>query len=136
MNTENRKVLDMLAEGKLSSADAERLLSKLAGSAEGELKRESDDVGTPGTGPLRYLRVVVDSKDGDNVNLRVPLGLLRTGIQLSTMLPLLAGDKLKACGVDLSHLAGLSGAELTDELRHIEVNVDSPNGDTVRVFCE
>ena len=61
MNTENRKVLDMLAEGKLSSADAERLLSKLAGSAEGEMKRASDDVGTPGTGPLRYLRVVVDS---------------------------------------------------------------------------
>ena len=34
MDTEHRKVLDMLAEGKVSAADAERLLSKLAGSAE------------------------------------------------------------------------------------------------------
>ena len=136
MNTEHRKVLDMLAEGKLSSADAERLLSKLAESAGGETKRESDDVGTPGTGPLRYLRVVVDSQEGDKVNLRVPLGLLRTGIQLSAMLPLLAGDKLKASGVDLSHLSGLSGDELIDEMRNLEVNVDSTNGDTVRVFCE
>ena len=135
MNTECRKVLDMVAGGKLSSADAERLLSKLAESAEDETKRPSGD-GTTGTDPLRYLRVVVDSQEGDKVNVRVPLGLLRTGIQLSAMLPLLAGDKLKASGIDLSHLTGLSGDELLDELRHLEVNVDSTNGDTVRVFCE
>ena len=136
MNNDRRKVLDMLAEGKLSSADAERLLGKLAESAEDETKRESADAGPPGTSPLRYLRVVVDSQDGDNVNVRVPLGLLRTGIQLSGMLPLMAADKLKASGVDLSQLALLSGDELTEELRHLEVNVDSSNGDTVRVFCE
>ena len=132
MNTECRKVLDMVAGGKLSSADAERLLSKLAESAEDETKRPSGD-GTTGTDPLRYLRVVVDSQEGDKVNVRVPLGLLRTGIQLSAMLPLLATSRRV---IDLSHLTGLSGDELLDELRHLEVNVDSTNGDTVRVFCE
>ena len=135
MNTEYRKVLDMVAGGKLSSTDAERLLSKLAESAEDETKRASGD-GTKRTDPLRYLRVVVDSQESDKVNVRVPLGLLRTGIQLSAMLPLMASDKLKASGIDLSHLTGLSGDELIDELRQLEVNVDSTNGDTVRVFCE
>ena len=64
------------------------------------------------------------------------MGLLRTGIKLSTMIPILAGDKLKESGFDLSHLSNLSGDELINELRDLKVDVDSPNGDTVRVFCE
>ena len=136
MDTEHRKVLDMLAEGKISAADAERLLSKLAGSAEDLTIETPADETTTGSRPLKYLRVVVDSTNGDKVNVRVPMGLLRTGIKLSTMIPILAGDKLKESGFDLSHLSNLSGDELIDELRDLKVDVDSPNGDTVRVFCE
>ena len=136
MDTEHRKVLDMLAEGKISAADAERLLSKLAGSAEDLTIETPADETTTSSRPLKYLRVVVDSTNGDKVNIRVPMGLLRTGIKLSTMIPILAGDKLKESGIDLSHLSNLSGDELIDELRDLKVDVDSPNGDTVRVFCE
>ncbi len=136
MDTEHRKVLDMLAEGKISAADAERLLSKLAGSAEDLTIETPADETTTSPRPLKYLRVVVDSTNGDKVNVRVPMGLLRTGIKLSTMIPILAGDKLKESGIDLSHLSNLSGDELIDELRDLKVDVDSPNGDTVRVFCE
>ena len=136
MDTEHRKVLDMLAEGKISAADAERLLSKLAGSAEDLTIETPADETTTSSRPLKYLRVVVDSTNADKVNVRVPMGLLRTGIKLSTMIPILAGDKLKESGIDLSHLSNLSGDELIDELRDLKVDVDSPNGDTVRVFCE
>ncbi len=136
MDTEHRKVLDMLAEGKISAADAERLLSKLPGSAEDLTIETPADETTTSSRPLKYLRVVVDSTNGDKVNIRVPMGLLRTGIKLSTMIPILAGDKLKESGIDLSHLSNLSGDELIDELRDLKVDVDSPNGDTVRVFCE
>ena len=85
---------------------------------------------------MKYLRVVIDSKGGDKVNVRVPLGLLRTGIKLSTMIPSVAGEKLKASGVDLSHLANLSGDELIEELRDLKIEVDSTGGDKVRIFCE
>jgi hypothetical protein len=126
----------MLAEGKISAADAERLLSKLAGSAQDVTTETPADETSTSAKPLKYLRVVVDSKDGDKVNVRVPMDLLRTGIKLSTMIPILAGDKLKESGIDLSHLSNLSGDELIDELRDLKVDVDSTNGDTVRVFCE
>ena len=36
--------------------------------------------------------MLVNSNGGDTVNVRVPLGLLRTGIKLSTMVPAAAGD--------------------------------------------
>ena len=137
MNTERRKVLDMLAGGRISAEDADRLLSKLAGSADGAATAEPANAVVPRPRGLKYLRVVINSRDeGDKVNIRVPLGLLRTGIKLSTMVPGVAGDKLKASGVDLSHLSSLSGDELIDELRDLEVDIDSGDGDKVRVFCE
>ncbi len=85
-------------------------------------------------GPLKYLRVVVDGKD--KVNVRVPIGLLRTGIKLTTLLPPRASDRLAQQGIDLSHLKNLDGEELMDALRELSVDVDSENGDTVHVFCE
>ncbi len=133
MSEERKKVLSMLAEGKVGVGDAERLLSKLEGSAGGASTGEPPDAA--GSTP-KYLRVVVDGKDGNKVNIRVPLGLLRTGIKLSTMVPIMACERLKATGIDLSHLSSLSGDELIEELRDLKVDVDSPDGDKVRVFCE
>ena len=132
MSEERKKVLSMLAEGKVAVGDAERLLSKLDGSAGGA----STEPTAAATSTLKYLRVVVDGKDGNKVNVRVPLGLLRTGIKLSTMVPIMAGERLKNSGIDLSHLSSLSGDELIEELRDLKVDVDSPDGDTVRIFCE
>ena len=132
MSEERKKVLSMLAEGKVAVGDAERLLSKLEGSAGGA----STEPTAAAASTLKYLRVVVDGKDGNKVNVRVPLGLLRTGIKLSTMVPIMAGERLKNSGIDLSHLSSLSGDELIEELRDLKVDVDSPDGDKVRVFCE
>jgi hypothetical protein len=131
MDTERKKVLDMLAGGRISTEDAERLLNKLDGASDGGAHADAHP-----SGPLKYLRVLIDGKTGDKVNVRVPLGLLRTGIKLSTMVPALAGDKLRESGIDLSHLSTLSGDELIEELRDLKVDVDSTTGDTVRVFCE
>ena len=62
MSEERKKVLGMLAGGQVELADAERLLSKLAGSAEGEPRVKPGDAA--GFTRLKYLRVVVDGKDG------------------------------------------------------------------------
>ena len=162
MSQERRRVLDLLAEGKITAEEAERLLEKLGQSHVGrsvfEAGRpgsESEDVssdppgsstGTPSEGPeyrqtgkagqVKYLRVVVDSSDGDKVNIRVPLALVRTGIKFHTMLPEEARQKLHSKGIDFSQLNGLQGEELMDALRELTVDVDSASGDVVRVFCE
>lgn len=136
MTAERTKILEMLAEGKVSVADAERLLGKLIGSDEEPPEGHDDGATRRDAPPLKHLRVVVDGADGDKVNLRVPIGLLRTGIKLSTMLPTEAGEKLAESGVDLSHLSSLAGDDLVEALRELKVEVDSGDGDTVRIFCE
>lgn len=140
MGNERKKVLEMLAEGKITVDDAERLIARLnAANAEldGEASSESNRGNDPGPKkPLKYLCVVVDGSDGDKVNIRVPLALVRTGIKLSTLMPSEASQKLAESGIDLSHLSGLDGEELIEALRDLKVDVDSHEGDTVRICCE
>ncbi len=135
MNNSRMKILEMLAEGKITADEASALLEKVNGSesaepAPGKEKPEG------GAGMPKYLRVVVDSADGDKVNVKVPMSLIRTGIKLSALMPADAADAVKEQGIDLSSLRDLPTEELIEALRELEVNVDSADGDTVRVFTE
>lgn len=147
MSQERRQVLQMLAQGKISPEDAERLLDKLAsitepadaaGAADPATETRDTTASPPPSGRNRpkYLRVVVDSTDGDKVNIRVPLGLIRAGMKLRAVMPEHARERLEERGLDLNHLSDLDGEELVDALRELSVDVDSDSGDKVRIFCE
>jgi hypothetical protein len=133
MNKERRQILDMLAQGKISSEDAERLLDKLGAD---ETSDTTVPLATGRSSKPKYLRVHVDSAEGDKVNVRVPLALIRTGIKLTAVLPNHVTERLGKEGVDLSKLSELEGDELYESLRELQVDVDSADGDVVRVFCE
>jgi len=78
----------------------------------------------------------VDSHDGDKVNVRVPLKLIKTGLVMAAVLPDDVCDKLGDNGIDLVKLGQLEGEDLTEAIRDLQVDVDSGDGDIVRVFCE
>ena len=61
---------------------------------------------------------------------------MRTGIKLSTMVPSKVSEKMKEKGIDLSPLSELQDEELMKALEELSVDVDSPDGDSVRIFCE
>lgn len=134
MSTERKNVLEMLAQGKISSTDADRMLDKLEGSVMGNTGAAMDTRAPHGT--PKFLRVVVGANDGDIVNIRLPLFLVRTGLKLSSMLPAKVSQRLAEKGIDLSQLSGLDGDELTQALRELTVDVQSRDGDNVRIFCE
>ena len=137
MSQERRKIIEMLAEGKITPDDAERLLDKLGQNPDRDHAAASGEVAErPRAGTPKYLRVVVNSTNNDHVNIRVPLALVRTGLKLSTMLPPHASEKLNEKGIDLSQLSELKGDELLEALRELTVDVKSGDGDTVRIFCE
>ena len=94
MKEERKKVLEMLSEGKISADEAERLLQAL------ETKTAEGSPQTALTETLnnlpKYLFVKVDSVDGDKVNIRVPLKLIKAGIKLQALLPQDAQEKVNA----------------------------------------
>lgn len=133
MREERKKILDMLAQGKISAEDAERLLDKLVDGEPADTE-ETPDADRPCK--VKFLRVHVDSTEGDKVNVRVPLALIGTGLKLSAVLPDEVAKKLGESGLDLGKLCELDSAELCEALRDLKVDVDSGDGDVVRVFCE
>ena len=128
------KILEMLSEGKITADEASSLLEKVS-AAENVTPSQPDEMPAGSSAP-RYLRVVVDSANGDKVNVKVPMSLLKTGIKLSALMPKDAAEAVMDQGIDLSMLRDLPTDELIDALRELEVNVDSADGDTVRVFTE
>lgn len=134
MNGSRMKILEMLAEGKITADEASALLEKVNVSEKPEAA--APESREPNKSMPRYLRVVVDSSDGDKVNVKVPMSLIRTGIKLSALMPADAADAVKEQGIDLSMLRDLPTDELIEALRELEINVDGADGDTVRVFTE
>ena len=138
MSTERMQILEMLAQGKITPADAERLLDKIgSGPAPNSEEAEPGPAADPDRGrKIRFFCIKAESSDGEHVNIRIPLAFVRAGIKLSTILPKGAGRQLEAKGIDLSHLNGLQGEQLMEALRELNINVDSTGGDTVRICCE
>jgi SHOCT-like domain len=143
MNEQRRQVLEMLAEGKITADEAERLIDALD-----REQPESPPGATPRPKPRpKYLRVVVNSEDdsgGDGpsrVNVRVPLQLLRAGVRLTSLIPPQAltqvNTKLHESGVpiDLTQLKPQHIEDLIEQLDELTVDVDEP-GTKVQVFCE
>lgn len=134
MNEERKQILEMLSQGKITAEDADRLLDKLQSCDAADSEAAATDEDRPPK--LKYLRVHVDTTDGDKVNIRIPLALIRTGIKLAALLPKDVNEKLDEKGVDLSMLSKLDTVELYETLGELKVDVDAGDGDTVRVFCE
>ncbi|MEV4258696.1 hypothetical protein AB0J52_36525 [Spirillospora sp. NPDC049652] len=143
MNEQRRQILQMLADGKITADEAERLLSAL----ERARPAAPPAAETPPKPRPKYLRVLVEAADGaggdepTRINIRIPLQLLRAGVRLASLVPPQALAKANAAldrsGVPID-LAELKPQHLEDLIEHLdEVLVDIDEADsTVQVFCE
>jgi hypothetical protein len=157
MNENRRQILEMLAAGKITADEAERLIAALeptsaatGGEFTGRIADSNgwpnSDKDTPVKTRLKYLRVLVESteKGGPTtVNVRVPMQLLRAGVRLASLIPQQAHDELDATlskhGVPLtlSQIKPENLEELIDHLEDLSVDVDAKDEKAkVRVFCE
>lgn len=141
MSEDRQRILTMVAQGKLCIEEAEKLLDLLQENGGKEIKDESQM--TYEKKNYKYLRVIVDSNQGDNVNIRVPMALLKTGLRLSALIPPVAYQKLseqmQQKGVDLDVNQILKSGnveELIESIGEFDVDVNSAQGDKVKVFFE
>lgn len=122
---ERLKILNMIAEGKISAEEGAQLLKAL---------QTSSSKGTTGSGPNgvaqpRYLRVRVTSATSGQVkaNINIPMSLINVGLRMGARF---APD-----------LEGLDFEEVMDAIRHgqrgkiIDVE-DEDDGERVEIFVE
>ena len=80
----------------------------------------------------KFLRVLIERPGGDDVNVRVPLTFVRSGVKLAGVLPPKVLAKLQEEGIDPILLKGRAD-EAIDELH---VDMETKSGKHIRVFCE
>jgi hypothetical protein len=136
MSEERKKILEMLSEKKITTEEAERLLSAIS-------KEERTDTGTAKKEP-RYLRIMVEpgpgSKNPDRVNIRVPLKLIHAGLKLAALIPKSAQSQVndalheKGIEVDFSQIKPEDLDNIIAQLDDLTVDVEGK--ESVRIFCE
>jgi len=140
MSEEKRRILEMLEQGRINAAEAERLINAL--SSDEEAKTGPHETGKKPE--PRYLRVMVEPEPGsekpEKVNIKVPYKLIRAGLKLASFIPKNAQDKVnealqeKGMGIDFSKIKPEELEELIGQLDDLSVNVDGKA--TVRIFSE
>jgi hypothetical protein len=134
MSQERKKVLEMLAKGTISVADAERLLEKIAEPDAPEARAEGRSSSEPGK--PRFMRIVIDKPGQDQVNIRMPLSFMRSGTGLLAVLPTRINEKLAELGVDFSARGAMNEKEWAEAIENMNIDIEKGNGKKVRIFCE
>jgi len=135
MNENRRQILEMLAAGKVTADEAERLLAAL------DPEPVTVGVGKSGTAAAgarntatrsvpKYLRVLVEADESmtgnkglTTVNVRVPMQLLRAGVRLAALIPQQAHNQLDQAlsshGIPLT-LSQIKPENLEELIDHLE----------------
>ena len=145
--TENRRqILEMLAAGKITADEAERLMAALHGEGNTNVRAAATEAESSTVkSRLKYLRVMVHDESRDDspteVNVRIPMQLLRAGVRLASLIPVQARDqvnhalKVQGIQIDLSQIKPENLEELVEQLGDLTVDVNDKHS-KVRVFCE
>ena len=159
MNEHRRQILEMLAAGKITAEQADKLLAAIEPErASTPMGEYAGTIGGAAGAPAasvktraKYLRVLMEADESmtgkkglTTVNVRVPMQLLRAGVRLAALIPQQAHDQfdeaLSRHGVPLtlSQIKPENLEELVDHLEDLTVEMDGAEGNKakVRVFCE
>ncbi len=126
---ERARILKMVAEGTVTPEQAEQLLDAL-------------DVGKPAeSAPIlpvedydrKMLYIVVNSSDGDKINVQFPVGGIKKIIRATGKIPL-AVDGME--GLDMEQLMDAVAECLDSRVVGDFITVDSADGDKIRIFVE
>jgi len=140
MSDNQKRILDMLAEGKITADEAQKLLAAIGPGGD-------EPKSAPPRSP-KYLRVVIQpnpdatgDEDVKRVNVRVPVALIRAGIKFTSLIPAEASDQvnkaLKEKGIDFDvrNLKPEELEELIEALHDLEVDIQDGK-EKVHVYVE
>jgi hypothetical protein len=140
MSIERSRILKLLADGKISAQEAEDLLDALGKNSDTKTQT-AESMPEKILKNIKYIYVKVTSTQNDNVDIRVPIGLIRAGMRLTTLIPAQAMEQIntkmheKGISFDLNNIKPDDIEELIKNLSEMEVNVNSKNGDIVKIYC-
>lgn len=128
MNNESRRILEMLSEGKITVDEAQELLRAVSPDASAGTSQPGGEKPQP-----QFLRVSVHKNANGghrekDVNIRVPLSMIKAGMRLGALMPGAVGDevnrRLRERGFDFSKSDASSVDAMLRDLGNLTVDVD------------
>jgi hypothetical protein len=133
MNEDTRRVLEMLSQGKVSVMEAEQLLHAVGSPGQADEKKSEP----------RYFRILInkparEGKKAENVNIKVPITVVRGGLRLSALFPgMLARKKVQLGNGTELDLSKVTYEDLEAMIKDIgELTVDVDGDAQVRIRTE
>lgn len=126
MTDEKMKILEMIEKGTVSAEEGSKLLAAVDVSEKPMPVRK---------GPFKMFKVKVLSKDGDKVNVQIPLSLAKLAIQTGKGINFngkMGGVDFESLGVNIEQILDLIDEGNIGKL----VDVESADGDIVEVYVE
>ena len=145
MSDDMRRVLDLVAQGKITVDEGQQLLGAIqappADAAAPAAAADASERPKP-----RWLRIAIhksarDGRHDKDVNIRVPISIVRSGMRLGALIPGLAGEQVQArmrergLDIDFSKLDAASIDTVLKELGDTNIEIDSGKAQ-VRITCE
>lgn len=122
LKEERMKILELLTKGLITADDAEKLLAAI-----GETPEEKTDVVFAKKNQFRMLKVLVNSADGDEIKIELPIEFAK--LLKSKKFNI---DAIDDMDIDVDMLIEMINSGVIGEI----VNVKSADGDIVRVVVE
>src|SRR5262245_16009888 len=147
MSDDTRRILDLLAQGKITVDEAQRLIEALRSA--GERATATDPAASQSSGSdkdkPRYVKIAVHKPASGHggekdVKIRVPISVMRGGMRLGAIIPGL-GERMKArlreqaVDLDLSKLDPAAFETMLKDLGEMNIDIDSGKAQ-VRITCE
>jgi len=144
MSDDTRRILDLLAQGKITVDEADQLLRAM--SASGDAASTATDAANDQSSAPRYVRITVrktakDDRRDKDVNIRVQIAVVKSGMRLGALIPGFPGDAVSArlrergINVDFSKLDTAALEHVLKQLGETNIEVDSGKAQ-VRISCE
>ncbi|SYZ74626.1 conserved hypothetical protein [Candidatus Zixiibacteriota bacterium] len=160
MYEERRRILEMVASGKITSDEAEELLNALDADRDRDDDYEKDDDSEsdsfgpgrdhdpqPGQNP-RFLKILVIPGHGAHgnhgseiVKIKIPLALMRAGMKMSSLIPEQAREKIetafreKGINFNFANMKPEQFDEIMAGLKEFQIKVIDGD-EVVRISCE
>ena len=152
MSDDTRRILDLLTQGKVTVDEAEKLIAAIIAPA-AQAAAPADGADASERPAPKWIRINVlkqrkEGKEDKEVNIRVPIAVVKGGMRLGAIIATFAGEKaaqrMKDRGIDLdlSKINGdfsrMNGAEFDAFMKSLDdMHIEIEDGKSqVRITCE
>lgn len=139
MKEEKLRVLNMVAEGKISPEEGGQLIDKL--------EKDQKDIGNSDVlqaMEAKNFYIKVEPKDGkskDQVSVKVPFALLKAGLNIAGLIPKEAQEKInssmaeKGMSFNISDMKPENIQEIMTALEEFTVDIETDDS-SVKIYCK